>query len=53
MHDRGKSHRLVVPAKLPNNPAQAGAEVVEGRGLPEGTRPVKTRRTQCRVGRVQ
>ena len=36
MHDRGKSDRLVVPAKPPNNPAQAGAEVVEGRGLPEG-----------------
>ena len=36
MHDRGKSDRLVVPAKLPNKPAQAGAEVVEGRGLPEG-----------------
>jgi RNA-directed DNA polymerase len=36
MHDRGKSDRPVLPAKLPNNPAQAGAEVVEGRGLPEG-----------------
>lgn len=36
MHDRGKSDRLVVPAKLPNNPAPAGAEVAEGRGLPEG-----------------
>ena len=36
MHDREKSDRLVLPAKLPNNPAQAGAEVVEGRGLPEG-----------------
>src|SRR5205085_278934 len=36
MHDPGKSDRLVLPAKLPNNPAQAGAEVVEGRGLPEG-----------------
>ena len=36
MHDREKSDRLVVPAKLPNNPAQAGAEAVEGRGLPEG-----------------
>ena len=36
MHDRGKSDRPVVPAKPPNNPAVAGAEVVEGRGLPEG-----------------
>jgi retron-type reverse transcriptase len=36
MHDRGKSDRSVVPAKLPNKPAQAGAEAVEGRGLPEG-----------------
>ena len=36
MHDRGKSDRLVVPAKPPNNPAVAGAEVVERRGLPEG-----------------
>jgi RNA-directed DNA polymerase len=38
MHDREKSDRLVVPAKLPNKPAvMAGAEVVEGRGLPEGS----------------
>jgi RNA-directed DNA polymerase len=36
MHDREKSDRLVVPASPSNNPAQAGAEVVEGRGLPEG-----------------
>ena len=36
MDDREKSDRLVVPAKLPNDPAQAGAEAVEGRGLPEG-----------------
>ena len=36
MHDREKSDRLVVPAKLPNNPGGPGAEVVEGRGLPEG-----------------
>jgi hypothetical protein len=36
MHDRGKSDRPVVPAKPPNNPVDAGAEVVEGRGLPEG-----------------
>ena len=43
MHDRGKSDRLVVPAKLLNNPAQAGAEVVEGRGLPEGNTAGETR----------
>jgi len=43
MHDREKSDRLVVPAKLPNNPAQAGAEVVEGRGLPEGNTASETR----------
>jgi RNA-directed DNA polymerase len=37
MDDREQSDRLVVPAKLPNKPAVvAGAEVVEGRGLPEG-----------------
>jgi RNA-directed DNA polymerase len=36
MHDREESDRPVVPAKLPNNPGRPGAEVVEGRGLPEG-----------------
>src|ERR1022692_1506686 len=36
MHDREKSDRPVLPVKPPNNPAVAGAEVVEGRGLPEG-----------------
>src|SRR5919108_4884377 len=36
MHDRGKSDGPVVPAKLPNKPGAPGAEVVEGRGLPEG-----------------
>src|SRR5450755_2427532 len=37
MDDHGKSDRLVLPAKPPNKPAVvAGAEVVEGRGLPEG-----------------
>ena len=36
MHDREKSDRLVVPAKLPNKLGEPGAEVVEGRGLPEG-----------------
>jgi RNA-directed DNA polymerase len=43
MHDCGKSDRLVVPAKPPNKPAQAGAEVVEGRGLPEGNTAMQTR----------
>jgi RNA-directed DNA polymerase len=36
MHDREKSDRPVVPAKPPNKPGEPGAEVVEGRGLPEG-----------------
>jgi RNA-directed DNA polymerase len=43
MHDREKSDRLVVPAKPPNKPAKAGAEVVEGRGLPEGNTASETR----------
>jgi RNA-directed DNA polymerase len=43
MHDHGKSDRPVVPAKLPNKPAVAGAEVVEGRGLPEGNTASETR----------
>jgi group II intron reverse transcriptase/maturase len=36
MYDREKSDRPVLPVKLPNNPGVPGAEVVEGRGLPEG-----------------
>ena len=36
MNERGKSDRPVVPVKPPNEPADAGAEVVEGRGLPKG-----------------
>ena len=36
MHDREKSDRPVLPAKPPNKPGEPGAEVVEGRGLPEG-----------------
>jgi RNA-directed DNA polymerase len=36
MHDREKSDRPVLPVKLPNKPGEPGAEVVEGRGLPEG-----------------
>ena len=43
MHDHEKSDRPVVPAKPPNKPAQAGAEVVEGRGLPEGNTASETR----------
>ncbi len=43
MHDREKSDRLVVPAKLPNKPGVPGAEVVEGRGLPEGNTAGETR----------
>jgi RNA-directed DNA polymerase len=43
MNDRGKSDRPVVPAKPPNKPAQAGAEVVEGRGLPKGNTARETR----------
>jgi RNA-directed DNA polymerase len=43
MNEREKSDRPVVPAKPPNNPAMAGAEVVEGRGLREGNAVGKTR----------
>jgi group II intron reverse transcriptase/maturase len=43
MHDREKSDRPVVPAKLPNKPGEPGAEVVEGRGLPEGNTASETR----------
>jgi RNA-directed DNA polymerase len=43
MHDHGKSDSSIVPAKLLNKPALAGAEVVEGRGLPEGNAASKTR----------
>src|SRR5450631_2699446 len=43
MHDREQSDRPVVPAKLPNNPGRPGAEVVEGRGLPEGNTAGETR----------
>ena len=43
MNDRGKSDSPVVPAKPPNKPALAGAEVVEERGLPEGNTTSKTR----------
>src|SRR5271167_4549071 len=43
MHDHGKSDRPVLPAKLPNKPGRPGAEVVEGRGLPEGNTASETR----------
>jgi RNA-directed DNA polymerase len=43
MNDLRKSDSPVVPAKPPNNPAAAGAEVVEERGLPEGNAASTTR----------
>jgi RNA-directed DNA polymerase len=43
MNEHGKSDSLVVPAKLPNKAASAAAEVVEGRGLAEGSTASKTR----------
>src|SRR5947208_15141827 len=43
MHDRGKSDGCVVPAKPPNNAAQAAAEVVEGRRPAEGNAASETR----------
>jgi group II intron reverse transcriptase/maturase len=43
MHDRGKSDGPVVPAKPPNNAAEAVAEVVEGRGPAEGNAASETR----------
>ena len=43
MHDRGKSDRSVLPAKPPNNAADAAAEGVEGSDLAEGNTTGKTR----------
>jgi RNA-directed DNA polymerase len=43
MHGLGKSDDRVVPAKLPNKPARAGAEVVEGRRSAEGNAIGETR----------
>ena len=43
MHDRGKSDDPVVPAKPPNNAQGGAAEVVEGRGSPEGNAASETR----------
>jgi hypothetical protein len=43
MYGRRKSDSPIVPAKPPNNPGCPGAEVVEGRGLPEGNTGRQTR----------
>jgi RNA-directed DNA polymerase len=43
MHDRGKSDGRVVPAKQPNNAADAAAEAVEGRRPAEGNADSETR----------
>jgi group II intron reverse transcriptase/maturase len=43
MHGRGKSDGPVVPAKPPNNAADAAAEVVEERGSAEGNAVGETR----------
>jgi RNA-directed DNA polymerase len=43
MDEHGKSDDLVVPAKLPNKPASAGAEAVEGRRSAEGNTVGETR----------
>jgi len=43
MNGPGKSDRLIVPVKVPNNAAIAAAEVLEGRGLREGNAASKTR----------
>jgi hypothetical protein len=43
MYEHEKSDSPVVPAKPPNNTAQAVAEVVEGRGLAEENTTSKTR----------
>jgi len=43
MHDREKSDRPVLPVKPSNKPGVPGAEVVEGRGLPEGNTAGETR----------
>jgi RNA-directed DNA polymerase len=43
MNDHGKSDRPVLPAKPSNKAARAAAEMVEGRGLPEGNTASKPR----------
>lgn len=51
MHDRGKSDRLVVPAKSPNKAPERVAEGMEGRGRTEGNTPERNAlRTQSRGG---
>jgi len=54
MHDRGKSDRVVVPQKPPNNPVEPGAEAVEGRTRPKGNSPTRRAvRTQGREAASQ
>src|SRR5450432_4649138 len=43
MNEHEKSDRLVVPTNPLNNPGGPGAEVGEGRGLPEGNTAGETR----------
>jgi RNA-directed DNA polymerase len=43
MNEHGKSDRLGVPEKLPNNATDVAAGVVEGRGLREGNADSETR----------
>ncbi len=43
MNDHEKSDRLIVPVKPSNKPGKPGAEMVEGRGLPEGNAASETR----------
>ncbi len=59
MHERGKSDRPVVPAKLPNKAgrgnaqSQPGAEAVEGRGRGKGSStPGDAPRTQYRTSAI-
>jgi RNA-directed DNA polymerase len=49
MNEQGKSHRPMVPTKLPNEGEPTTSEVVEGRGLAkENACQQNTHRTQCR-----
>jgi group II intron reverse transcriptase/maturase len=51
MDGRGKSDRLVVPGKLPNNAEEPAAEAGEGRGRTKGNSPERNvLRTQGREG---
>jgi hypothetical protein len=50
MNGQGKSHRPIVPTKLPNEGGPTTSEVVEGRGLAkENAGQQNTYRTQCRA----